>query len=317
MSSRTAICALVAPLLVAPLPVALQISQAPRFDASTSVVRLEVSVTDDDGPVRGLLAKDFVVVDNGVVQAPSVEETTDVPLDLAVVVPPLPAVALIAKDKVTAVAAGISTMFRSIEDRDRASVLLAGGPPSRLREFVLGPPAIDLSALAGGVEWAPFDAMAVGLRDIADRNPNRRRVLVAFTNAVDSRSTVSYEQLLEAVRRADLTLALFGTHVRVHQEVSIQASKSGGGKIGPVVRADIYTDVFPDSLRQLAKRTGGLAVDLGDGDPERSVTDVLRWLRTRYVLSFSTPAGKGWHQIGVTVRRRGVKVNVREGYWVD
>lgn len=313
MTLRTIALALMSPLLVAQ-----QVAQPPRFGASTSVVRLEVNVTDARGPVRGLRAEDFVVVDNGVVVQPvSVDETSDVPLDLVLVVPPLSAVTLIAEDKVVPVSAGISAVSRYVEPRDRASVLLAGAPPSRLREFVFGPPDLDLSDLAVGTDSAPFDAIAAGLGDLTNPTPARRRALVAFTNAVDPRSTVSFEQLMEAVRRVDLTLVLFGTHIRVHHVVHGQARKSGGGKLGPAVQADVADNVFPDHLRQLAKRTGGLAVDLGEGDPAASVADTLRWLRTRYVLSYTPAPGKGWHQVGVSVKRRGVMVDVREGYWVN
>ena len=40
--------------------------QQPQFKATVSVVRLEVSVTDERGAVRGLQRDDFVVTDSGV-----------------------------------------------------------------------------------------------------------------------------------------------------------------------------------------------------------------------------------------------------------
>lgn len=309
---RAIVLALLGFVLFAP-----QVAQPPRFGASTSVVRLEVNVTDDRGPVRALRAEDFIVIDNGVRQTVVVEETVDVPLDLVVVVPPLPAVTLIAEDEVAHVSAGISAVFHDIEARDRASVFLAGAPPSRLREFEFGPPDLKPEAFSSGADSAPYDAIAVGLRDLAARTPGRRRALVVFTNAVDSRSTVSFEHLMAAVPRAELTLILFGTHVRVLQVVGIQARRSGGGPIGPAVSSRIDGHIFPERLHQLAKRTGGLAVNLGAGDPTKLVADILRWLRTRYLLSYTPPPAKGWHQVGVTVNRRGVSVNTRDGYRVD
>lgn len=304
-------------LVLSPLLLAQQVPQPPRFGASTSVVRLEVNVTDDRGPVRALRARDFIVIDNGVRQTVTVEETSDVPLDLVVVVQPLPSVVLIAENEVAPVFAGISALFQHIEARDRASVFLAGAPPSRLRAFEFGPPDVARDSLAFGADAAPYDAIVLGLRDLAARTPGRRRTLVAFTNAVDSRSTASFEQLMEALPREELTLVLFGTHVRVVQSTGIQARRVSGMPIGDPVVGSIQSDIFPARLHQLAKRTGGKAVNLGDGDPARLVADILQWLRTRYLLSYTPPPGKGWHQVGVTVNRRGVTVNTREGYWVE
>lgn len=303
--------------LMSPLLFAQQAAQPPRFGASTSLVRLEVNVTDEHGPVRALRAEDFIVIDNGVRQTVVVEETADVPLDLVLVVPPLPAVVLIAEDQAARVSAGISAMFRHIEARDRASVFLAGAPPSQLRGFEFGPPEIEPALLGSGADAAPYDAIAAGLRDLATPTPGRRRALVAFTNAADARSTVSFDTLIQAVPRAELPLVLFSTLVRVSQTASAVALKPGGQRIGDRVTAHITGYVFPARVQQLAKRTGGVAVNLGDGSPDALVADTMRWLRTRYVLSYTPPLGKGWHQVGVTVKRRGVLVNARDGYWVE
>jgi hypothetical protein len=304
--------AVVAALFVIQLP-----GQVPRFGTETSLVRLDVSVLDARGPVRGLRAEDFVVIDNGVRQTVTVEEAADVPLDLALVVPPLPAVRLIAEDQVARVSAALSALLHQVEDRDRASVILAGAPPTRLRGLENGPPSFGLAVFERGADAAPFDAIAAGIRDIADPTLGRRRALIAFTNAADARSTVSFDMLVDAAQRADIRLVLVGTLVRVEQTFGISARTTTGTQIGDPIHGTVSGLVFPARLQQLAKRTGGVAVNLGSADPAVLIADILDWLRTRYVLSYTPPAGKGWHTVGVSVNRRDVQIFTRDGYCVD
>ena len=49
-------------------------AQRPTFTAGTERVRVDVLVTDDGEPVMGLGARDFRVLDNGVVQKPDLLE---------------------------------------------------------------------------------------------------------------------------------------------------------------------------------------------------------------------------------------------------
>lgn len=113
------------------------------------------------------------------------------------------------------------------------------------------------------------------------------------------------------------TLVLIGTPVRVQTEVLAGAEFAGGGELGDHVAGEVSGYVYPATLRRLALRTGGIAVNLGSGDPGKLIEDMFSWLRTRYVISYDPPAGKGWHPVSVKVNKRGVKVTVREGYFVD
>ena len=311
----------IAGLLMVPLGVAY-LGQQPTFRASTSLVRLDVSVTDDFGAVQGLQPSDFVVEDRGARQTIRVEESTDVPLDLVLVGEPLPAVTYIAVEQRARVAAGLSAWLGQVQDRDRLGVIVADTPPTRLRDFDFGRPYFNSAAFeAGGDYAAPFDAVAAALREFVPSD--RRRALVAFTNAADFRSTTSFESLAEMARRLGPAFVLVGTPVKIHEEVHVQAVTTliGGSlpmkDIGDEAIGVVSGYVFPAPLKFLARRTGGVTVNLGGGDPEKLMAELFAWLRTQYVISYEPPAGKGWHPVSVTVKRRGARVNVREGYFVD
>ena len=165
--------------------------QQPQFKASVSAVRLEVSVTDERGAIRGLERDDFVVHDSGVRQVVRIEESADAPLDLVLVAQPMSSLAYtsgrwirdqsytVDTDPISRVTAGLSAFFAAVQERDRLGVVLAGAPPTRLRSLEFGRPAFDVTAFAGGNYAAPFDAMAAALREFSESN--RRRALVRST----------------------------------------------------------------------------------------------------------------------------------------
>jgi len=280
-----------------------------QFKVSTSLVRLEVSVTDDRGAVQKLRPEDFVVQDNGARQIVRVDEWTDAALDLVLVAEPLASVAYIAEDQLPRVREGLAAFLNEVQDRDRLAAFVAGGPPSRLRPLEFGRPTFDVDAFTGNRDAAPFDAIAAGLAELGESD--RRRALIAFTNTADTRSTISFDALTGMLGRLGPGLVLVGTPVRAESGLRVFDVS------GEHTSAAVSGYVFPARLQVLARKTGGIAVNLGSGNPATLVEDMFKWLRTSYVISYYPPSGKGWHPISVKVNRRGAKVTVRDGYYSD
>ena len=303
------------------------VEQQPQFKTSVSAVRLEVSVTNERGAVRGLTPDDFVVQDRGVRQSVRVEEASDAPLDLVLVAQPMSSVAYTAgrwivdrsfdldTDQIARVSAGLSAFLNQVQQRDRLGVMLAAAPPTRLRSLEFGRPAIDVSVFAGENYAAPFDAIAAAMREFT--GSDRRRALVAFTNAADFRSIIRFGALAEMARRLGPQFVLVGTPIKVDEAVNASAMTSSGRQIGDTVSGVVSGSILPATLQLLARRTGGITLNLGSGEPSRLIEAMFTWLRTQYVVSYEPPAGKGWHPVSVTVNRRGAKVTVRDGYFVD
>src|SRR5688572_7448615 len=273
------------------VPVALVHSdQQPQFRATTSLVRLEVAVTDERGAVQGLRPDDFEVVDNGSRQVVRIEETTDVPLDLVLVAQPIPSVAFTSARQAPLAAAGLSAFLDQVEERDRLAALVASAPPTRLRPLVFGRPDFGIEAFNSGDYAAPFDAIAAGLHEFGESD--RRRALIAFSNAADFRSTTSFSDLAELAGRLGPAFVLVGTPVEVSEQVNVGAVLRDRGRdrpVGDTVFGTISGRVFPATLNRLARQTGGIAVNLGDGDPAALIADMFTWLRTRYVISYEPP----------------------------
>jgi len=301
-------------VLLLPISVGLASAQL-QFKASTSLVRLEVSVTDDRGAVQGLRAEDFVVEDRELRQTVQVDASVDTPLDLVLVVQPLNAVAYTSSEQASRLAPGVSSFLDHVEERDRLGVFTGGAPPTRLRAFALGRASFDLESFVGGQYAAPFDAMASALREFPPSD--RRQALVAFTNAVDFRSIIEFDTLADMARRLGPAFVLVSAPILVKDMIFSAAEGPGGRSMGVPVEATVSGYLFPRTLQLLANRTGGITVNLGDGDPKVLIKDMFTWLRTRYVISYTPPPGKGWHPVSVKVNRRGATVTAREGYFVD
>lgn len=288
--------------------------QQPQFRSSTALVRLDVSVTDNGGAVQGLRDDDFVVSDGGTRQRVRVEESADAPLDLVVVAQPIPSIAFTSAEQASRLASGLTALLDQTQDRDRLGALAAGAPPTRIRALEFGRPSFNVDAFGEGRYAAPFDALAAALGEFVETD--RRRALIAFTTAIDSRSTTSLEALTEMARRLGPAFVLVGSPIMIKGAVHVSAVLSGGRELAYAI-GEVKGYVFPASLQTLARRTGGITVNLGADDPAKMIADMFKWLRTTYLISYSPPAGKGWHPVSIKVNRRGAKVTAREGYFVD
>jgi len=294
-----------------------QQGQQPRFSTAVEMVRLEVDVSNEQGTILGLSSRDFEVTDNGRRQNVSVDELIDTPLDLAVVVQPLASIAQIAPGQLALISRAMTAFEELVEERDRVSLMVASAPPTQRRLLEAGPVKFDETALQGRTDAAVFDAMVIALASIAEPTPGRRRALLAFTNGADFRSTTSFDRLTALARRLGPAFVVVGAPVPIREDMNAVLVTTMGRQLSDVAIATAFGTVFPISLRALARDSGGVAVNLGDGNPKELMEQALRRLRTRYEVSYPLPPGKGWHEVGVKVNRRGARVAVRPGYWVD
>lgn len=287
-----------------------------QFRTRVDLVRLDVGVTDDDGHVGGLTAADFVVEDLGALQSVTVEEMRDTALDLVVVAPPLSAVHYVAGDQVHRVGSGVEAFFSLVEARDRLAVVLASPPPRLLRPLEPGPPPFALQPFTADERFysAPFDAIAMGLSLFS--SSERRPVLVAFTNAADFRSVLAPGTVAQLVGRLGPSFVVVGMPVSLRLSGETWNELRDGRQVGDAIESTVSSRLLSDALVQFVRRSGGQLVNLADDHPRQLMTDLVTALRSRYVLTYPLPKGDGRHDVRVRVKRRGLKISVRDGYFV-
>ena len=300
-------CALVAVGLVAAevlspraQPLAAQAPVA-SFRGRADSVAVDVAVRDRGRPVTGLQASDFAVRDNGVLQSVSDLTYETLPIDVTIALDVSESVTGAVLEQlgrsVRQLAADLTPRdrFRLVTFNARISRTLEFGAPAQVRDA-----ALDQIRPFGGT--ALLDAMAVALT--ATPTPDRRQLVVVFSDGEDSDSVIEPAELLEIARRTTPTLSL----------VLASPSLRSAGVAPPASAVDAAR---AQTYAQLARETGGIveSVDAGDslsGAFRRMLTD----FRSSYVLHF-VPNGveaTGFHTLDVQVKRPGVEVRARRGY---
>lgn len=260
--------------------------QQPAFSARTSLVRVDVSVTERGRPVKGLRPADFEIRDNGVPQQIEFVLTERMPLSLALV---LDVSGSVAGDRLDHFRTALDRLLERLQSDDRVTLVtfsheisvVRASPSDRERLRAL------LSGANGAGGTSLFDASYAGLA-LANR-ADERGLQVVFSDGLDTSSWLSSSRVLEIAKRI--------------QVVTYAVSLAG--------------TIEHRFLRDLVDLTGGAHLRVGsEKELESTFTAILEAFRHRYVLSYQPKgvAAAGWHRIDVRVRRTGASVKARPGY---
>jgi hypothetical protein len=260
------------------------------FRARTDAVSLTVSVMKGKDPVIGLGATDFTLTDNGVPQTVEVVSLDQVPIDVTIVLTGYPTNSAAAYVQGLASAEATrrlllpSDRLRLVTVNDHVRGGLTG--PRFTVHTMVGDRLIPGVALVDGL----FYALAWPVE------PDRRHLVVAFTNGWDKWSTLEPDRLPQLAERSDAVLhAVFWS------------TPSGA-----------QTREWTESYRLVetaARRTGGTIQTTAQ--VPKTLAGILADFRTSYVLQYTprdVPA-RGWHELRVKLRRPGsFTLRTRKGY---
>jgi VWFA-related protein len=277
-------------------------TQTPVLRSGTTVVSVNVSVRAANAPVSGLTAVDFELADNGVRQSIREVGLEAVPIDATVILDTSGSTSGVI-DRLKRDARDIA---RFLKPADRLRVLTMD---SYVHEIVpLGPAAAlpSLDRVPGGGATSAYDALVAAL--IARVDLDRRHLIVAMTDAIDTVSVLDAPAVRDVAARSDAVL-----HI-----VRVDPDSSGEPRFRPWVA---YQDRDFQTLRDAAARTGGQLHDPDEFSRRGTVENfkrVLEDFRSSYVLRY-TPTGVapgGWHELKVTLTRAGhFTIRARRGYF--
>jgi len=260
--------------------------QKETFRSTTEAVRVDVLVTEEGQPVRGLIRDDFQVLDNGVPQQVTLISSEQLSLNVVLA---LDASASVTGERLTHLQAAGRALLRGLDKKDQAALLTfnntvrLGSPLTGDVERVQR--AIDQIAPDGNTVLfdATYAAMVLAESDVA------RNLLIVFTDGADTGSYLRREAVVDAARRSDV--------------VAYGAVVAGRDR--------------PKFLGDFVKQTGGSLLEVrSTGDLSNAFLRILNEFRQRYLLSYS-PRGvapAGWHRIEVKVKNRRAAVKARAGY---
>jgi len=287
----------------------------PTFRARTDAVTVAVSVKDGRQPVPGLGAADFELLDNGVPQAIDVVSLDRIAIDVTLVLTGY-------DDRASAEhlqgLVKASEVQKLLTPADRLRIVDVG---DRVRGRLVGP-GFAVPTGHEKTEQIPGIAVIDGLFYALawPVEPDRRHLVVAFTDGWDSWSTLEAARLKDIATHSD---AVFHT-VFWRTPNDIQRMTRGDTPdqyaelAGKPKEPDWVVREWERGYRAViaaVDRTGGTYRSASAStDAFKSILDDFR---TSYLLQY-TPRGtdaKGWHELKVRVTRRGsYAIRARQGY---
>jgi len=281
LTAAAMVCALGASALARlPAPGA---GQQPTFSTRVDAVRVDVLVTANGTPVRGLRASDFEVRDNGVLQ-----QVNLVPVDVVLA---FDTSSSVAGTRLGQLRSASNLLLDELKKDDRVALVTFSEVvrlPSMWTADV-GAVRSEIAAVRADGGTALMDGAYLALT-VGEANVGRG-LLILFSDGFDTSSWLSADAVLQAARRSALV---------VYAVSAIDSGKS------------------PPFLRDLCETTGGrLIEEESTWNLSSTFLDVLEEFRGRYLVSY-TPRGvprDGWHRLDVRVKGRKAAVNARSGYY--
>lgn len=268
-----------------------------QFTSSVRVVNVFVTVRDSKGQlVRGLRREDFQVSEDGRAQdIRYFSADSDLPLTIGLLF-------------------DISGSQRSVIEKQREaggeflSKTLRKDDSSFLIAFDRRVTVVkELSNLdVGGPDsrgTALFDALVQAANSL--KNEPGRKVLVVLSDGIDTASTARVADAITAAQHASALvypIRFYDQDVFKFQVQSPALDNLLAGK---------------KTLEKIAKETGGAMYEVsGARSLQNNFERIQEELRTQYSLGYTPAAGRaGYRKLRVTVGRRGMNVQARDGYF--
>jgi VWFA-related protein len=317
-----------------------------KIPVTVNLVLVPVMVTDADGRlIGGLQPRDFNVLENGQAQKLKFFTSDPFPLSAALIIDTgMPDVALKKVQGTLSALQGAfsqfdevgvytySTRVGRVNDFTSVSKELTvalnevkaysgenNGPP--VTSGPLGPQGPMINGMPIDTPTTPVitppkeahvlnDAILSAARDLAKRGRDRRKIVFIISDGREQGSTASYADTLKVLLTQNITVYAVGVEgaaIPVYDRLQrIHLPKT--------TKAMGYSDILP----KYVNATGGGTVhgELTQADIEKAYTQAIGDARNQYTLGYTSKWGVGgYREIEVQVRRKGLKVYAKRGYY--
>jgi len=313
---------------------------------TTNLVTVPVTVTDREGRmIGGLLPQDFLVLENG--QKQTLKFFTSDPFALSAAVIFDTGMADVGLKKVQETLSALQGAFSQF---DEVGIYTYSSTVGRVSDFTTagkqltaslnqvkgfsgannGPPVTSgpLGPMGPYINGIPMDspvnpvstppkvarvlndAILLAARDLAKRDRARRKIIFIISDGFEQGSVASYKDTLKVLLTQNITVYAVGVEgaaIPIYdrlQRIHIPKTRAAIG----------YSDILP----KYVNATGGGTVygELAQAEIERAYARAIGDARNQYTLGYSPRSNiGGYREIEVQVKRQGVKVYARRGYY--
>jgi Ca-activated chloride channel family protein len=270
-----AVVALVLPAVAADGPGGPDTSRS-TFRSGVDVVALSVTVLDPQARLlAGLTREQFAVFEDGVRQDIAYFETSEVPLDLALLID----TSVSMEPRLAFVQQAATGFVDALRQGDRAAVFGFNNYVRPLQAFTSDQAAvrqaIQATTAAGGT--ALYNAVYVALKAFekaAGDGKVRRRAIVVLTDGEDTASLITFDDLLAEAKRAGVTIYTIGLHA---DAPAVHAARQQRN----------YFSTADFAMKQLAAETGAKAFfPTGLRTLADAYSEIGRELATQYAIGY-------------------------------
>ena len=262
------------------------------FRSSTSFVTVTVSVRQSGRPIPNLTLQDFAVTDAGYPQLLSDVTYERFPSDVTFVVDLSGSITL---NLLETLRAAVASVRQRLGPQDRVSVLTFNHRVLQRQPLLAAAPTLDFGTPDGGTSLV--DAVTTAL--VVKPEPERRRMVVVFSDGRDTTSFTEGSALVDIAARRDA--AIFVVALR-NSPVGFDRDRNG-------------------LFNRIARLSGGQAAFINSRDEvSGSFLRAFEDFRSSYVLRYMYrgPDVPGWHELGVKVLGRGTfDIRARQGYQIQ
>jgi Ca-activated chloride channel homolog len=185
-----------------------QSSQERVFRAGASLVALNVTVSDGKHLVPGLGQNDFSVYEDGVLQRVQFFESTEVPIDLIILIDTSASMS----DKMEVVHEAATGFVKTLRDRDRGAVVTFGDNVNISRPLTSDRAALEQAirqAQAHGstaLNNALYVAMKQFARSAQQSGEIRRQAIAVLSDGEDTSSVIGFDDVLAMARKSGINI---------------------------------------------------------------------------------------------------------------
>jgi VWFA-related protein len=284
--------------------------ERPLFRVSTEAVQVDVFVGEDGRAVAGLGASDFELYDDGERRAVDSVMVAEVPLNVVLV---LDTSESVKGETLTHLRRAAESLLGELSSSDRAALLtfshhlmLRSGLTSDVSPLkeALG----DVEAL-GGTAWHDALFSALEMLEVVRERP----MVLLFTDGADTYSWLREDQILALTSRSNAVV------YAITREERAPLPDLGTTRAQERFRQNRRERIRRTRLLlDVTRESGGRLIETDSSDRLQEIfLAILAEMKTRYILTYSPPGPvrEGWHELEVKVKRKGVDVHARRGYY--